>query len=460
MSMTKKAFKFDMQRGLGSCVLELKNTQDKEKFRPLVLWGCSRDMAYDAQSEGCRSVYLYQLITQFPDSAPFMDVLEKRLFQSMRSRGWEFLQDCEILSYFALDGEKRAWNILRSCYRESLQILHRKRKHTKDDLLDNFDSLCLTLVTMQPEMYRKLVKDIGMLIKGNSLYSAADFNWFQSESESKLGEKAVRRILHHPDADEGIRAYARSMEEVRERWEGESAERKKSEPETADEIYERLRGGGDSGRIYRRLTRRMMNQGRSQEVAALAEYYRKEEEPDLQYQLLLMLSDKSCVWSMDIERLIADSRSDNGDLAEWAFEALSYIRDTRVREYAYELLQDEKQRAQAVSMLAANYEDRDREVFVHAVKQIPVTYESGEWHGVFCNVMDMFSGPAKRKPKELLLYMYRNTLCSYCREHVVREMGRRRMLTRQLLEEMQYDCNEEIRAYAVRKLRKGENRNV
>lgn len=451
--MTKKAFKYDMQRGLGSCVLELQNTQDLEKFRPLVLWACSRAMAYDAQCEGCRSVYLYQLITQFPDSAPFIDVLEKRLFQSMRSRGWEFMQDCEVLSFFALDGEKRAWNILRSCYRELLPILYRKRKHTKDGLTDNFDSLCLTLVTMRPGMYRRLVNDIGLLIEGNSLYSAADFAWFQSVSESELGEKAVHRILYHPDADAGVRAYARSMEEDRERWKREEAEIKKSEPKTADEIYGRLKGGEDLGRIY--LARNMMNQGRSQEVAKLAEYYRDEEEPDLRYRLLRMLANKVCAWSLDIEKLIADSRSDHGDLAERAFEALSHIRDTRVREYAFELLQDEKQQAQAVSMLAANYEDGDREVFVHAVKQIPITYENGEWHGVFCDVMDLFSGPARRKPKELLLYMYRNTLCSYCRERVVREMGRRRMLTRKLLEEMQYDCNEEIWTYAERKLRKG-----
>lgn len=48
--------------------------------------------------------------------------------------------------------------------------------------------------------------------------------------------------------------------------------------------------------------------------------------------------------------------------------------------------------------------------------------------------------------------MYRNSLCSNCRERVVIEMGRRRMLTRALLEEMQYDCNEDIRSYAEQKL--------
>jgi len=74
-----------MQRGLGSCVVALKKLQDaeKEKFHPLVLWGCSHDMAYDAQCERCRSVYLYELITEFPDKAPFMDVIKKRLFHSI-----------------------------------------------------------------------------------------------------------------------------------------------------------------------------------------------------------------------------------------------------------------------------------------------------------------------------------------------------------------------------------------
>ena len=35
--------------------------------------------------------------------------------------------------------------------------------------------------------------------------------------------------------------------------------------------------------------------------------------------------------------------------------------------------------------------------------------------------------------------MYQYTLCSFCREYVVKEMGCRRMLTRELLEEMQHD---------------------
>lgn len=453
--MTKKTFKHDMQRGLGSCVLELQNTRDRERFRPLVLWGCSRDMAYDAQCEGCRSIYLYQLIMQFPDQEPFMDIVEKRLFRSMRSRGWEFLQDCEILSCFAQDGKQRAWHILQSGYGELLRILYGKRKYGKDGRLperDNFESLCVTLVTARPRMYQMLVRDMGQLIAANSLYSASDFAWFQSESESELGTGAVRRILYRSDADSGVRAYVCSLEEGRETWETERTERRKSEPKTAEEIYERLKGETGLKRAYLYLGRRMMKQGRQQEVAKLAEYYANEDAPDLRYRLLGLLANKDCAQTLDVEQLIADSRSDREELAARAFDALGCIRDVRVRAYAYELLQQERYRAEAASLLAANYEDADREVLVHAVKQIPVTYWNGAWHGVFRAVMDLFSGPAKHKPKELLPYMYRNTLCSYCREYAVREMGRRRMLTGEMLEEMRYDCNGEIRAYAERKL--------
>ena len=116
-----------------------------------------------------------------------------------------------------------------------------------------------------------------------------------------------------------------------------------------------------------------------------------------------------------------------------------------------DLLQNGMHRTEALAMLAVNYEETDKDFLINAVKQLPITYEDGEWHWVFCAVMDIFSGPAKQKPKELLLYMYENTLCSSCRIDIVKEMGRRRMLTEQLFEELQHDCNKHIRAYAKKK---------
>ena len=107
-------------------------------------------------------------------------------------------------------------------------------------------------------------------------------------------------------------------------------------------------------------------------------------------------------------------------------------------------------------MLANNYQKEDYECLVSIVKQIPVTYY-GEinWHNVYFSVLNIFERKVvKNPPKELLVYMYEHGLCSCCREHFLREMSRRRMLTKDILKECLYDSNEDIRKYAGKKLAK------
>lgn len=461
--MTKKAFKYAMQRGLGSCVIALKNEQNmeaKQKFLPIVLWGCSHDMAYDAQCEGCRSFYLYELISEFADSTPFLDKASERLFRCIGSSGWEFEQACELLAYFAADGEVRAREILADCYDVLLGKLAKKRRRTGYGMLperDQFEALCIELMDLCQgdreqliRQYRILVKDMGALIQNNPLYSFVDFEWFQDISEEKLGRRTVERILRSREAEEPVRVYALSMEECLNVRRENRAERRKQEPRCADEIYQRLKAGKQCPLL---LGHRLMREKQEQEVLKLAAYYKEEENAELRYKLLQLLANQSCAWTLDIPQLIRDARAEDTVLAERAMDALSYRRDSRVKEYARELWQKGIHKAWAVSMFAANYEEEDRVFLTEAVKQIPILYDSGEWHQAFSDVMRVFDAPGRNKPKEILPYLYRNTLCSFCREAVVREMGRRRMLTRELLEELRYDCNEEIRIYANKRVK-------
>ena len=462
--MTKKAFKYDMQRGLGSCILALKKMQDAEKeaFFPIVLWGCSRNMAYNNQLE-YRSAYMYELIMEFSDVTPFIDAIEKRLRQCSHLPRWEFTQYCDLLSWFAGDGVKRAWTALNKCYDTLFQILQKKRSRPEGSNFserNNFEEVCISLVNMCfddrewiEKQYQRIIRDLGNLISENRLYSFADFEWFQTVSEKKLGKTAVQELLYHNGADEGTKIYRYSMEQYQSMTETAKAQHMGKQPETADEIYERLRNGEKLEQICNRLrVHGFMVKNKEQEALKIAAYYKYEESEVIRCSLLRLLAYPACAWTVDLEQLIMDSKSTYPELSQWAFEVLHYRTDASVRAYALELLQSRKHMAKAVSMLVANYEDRDKKLLVETVKQIPITYESNEWHEVFHDTMDLFGSSAKVKPKELLFYMYRNTLCSFCREDIVKEMGRRRMLTRELLEEMQYDCNGDIRKYAKKKL--------
>lgn len=298
-----------------------------------------------------------------------------------------------------------------------------------------------------------MVSDMGTIIEENGICSFFNFEEFQKDCERYLGKKTVHKLLYRADADEGTKAYVRSMEEDFNYW---KEAQKESRPETADEIYGRLKAKGDWKHDYPfgwpAWGRRMMRQNKQQEIEKLAAYYQNEDKTYIRYMLLRLLRNKDCAWALNVEQLIADTKSNDEDLASFAFEALTYIKDTKVREYALELIQNKTHETEALLMIIRNYENADRDFVVNAVKRIPITYEDGEWHWVFGDIMELFASAGKHKPKELLLYMYRNTLCSLCRMDIVKEMGRRRMLTKELLTEMQYDCNKDIRAYAKKKL--------
>lgn len=263
---------------------------------------------------------------------------------------------------------------------------------------DNFQSLCITLVSLcfddrrrREKIYRKIVRDLCILGEENPLLTAEYFDWFQSVSERSLGKKTMHELLYRADAEDYVKTYARMLEEYQSARNSGWKNSRREEPQTAEELYQLLKAGKRPGREWALLLAcGWMRRNKEQEVVRLAAYYKEEKDWDIRCQIL--------------------------------------------------------------RMLAKNYEVCDQEILTNAVKQIPITYWNAGWHGVFGDVRDMFSEPGKGKPNELLLYMYRNTLCSFCRERIVKQMGRRRMLTCELLKEMQYDCNEEIRKYARRKL--------
>lgn len=462
--MTKKEFKYAMQRGLGRCVLELQCTDHIEKYRDIVLWGCMHELAYDAQCEGSRSFYLYEIIQLFPDVMPFLEAAAKRMHQCVTTTGWEFGQHCKLLALFAGDGNVFAIHALQQCYENLLGKLKRKRKRTKQGLFperDNFEELCICIATYSSdvsvcmERYLAIVSDIGSLVSSNSLFIRWDFDWFQAACESSLGKQRVIAALKRRAEHSGeVHNYITAMDAEKTSWNQNRAKRSNEIPVTAEDVYEQLSEGKRAGStIPLFLVRRMQKSGREQEVQKLGAYYTAGTSEPVRIQLLKLLANRDCSYVLDTGQLISDSKSSNVELQDYAFQALGTIKKDLVYAYALELVSDQNRRADVIDMLAANYDYKDRELFVNLVKSIPVSYDDGEWHQVFSSVMDIFEDKSiKNPPKELLFYMYENTLCSFCRCVVVKEMGHRRMLTDEILQECMHDSSSEIREYAGKRL--------
>lgn len=480
--MTKKEFKRAMQCGLGRCIQELQNTDDLEKYRDIILWGCTHNLSYDAQCEGTKAWYLYEMVSLYADTDPFMEAVIFRGEKQLTKDNWLFMQCIEFLGFFAMEGNQKAYKTLLSYYEQLYQILLKKRKRTKYGVMperDNFEQLCIIIVNLYNtkescmNAYLKAAGDIGYLISCNSIFGIEDFAWFQSEYENEFGETTLYRHLEkRAKKSEGIRQYLFRLQEENEK-EKHPADKNKY-PQYAKDIYMQIVSGKVAGSdIPVGVAWRLSRKGNEKELLKLSDYYEKEKILDTRINLLHLLANSRCAYVLDADTVIIDSKSENEELKQYAFRALSYMKNEKIHEYALELLRDWNQYQNIrdlyhnvayfediIGMLANNYQKQDYTCLVSIVKQMPVTYY-GEmnWHSVYCSVRDIFKEKGVRNPpKELLFYMYEYSLCSCCREFILWEMSRRRMLTENILRECLYDSNDDIRKFARKKLKqKGEN---
>lgn len=106
--MNRKDFKRYMQQGLGRCVLTLRKSDNIEKYRDIVLWGCLHNLSYDTQSEGTRAAYIYQLVSCFHDDAYFTAPTMDAFLRLPPHRDWTFAHFCDLLQLFAENGQIEA----------------------------------------------------------------------------------------------------------------------------------------------------------------------------------------------------------------------------------------------------------------------------------------------------------------------------------------------------------------
>ena len=76
-------------------------------------------------------------------------------------------------------------------------------------------------------------------------------------------------------------------------------------------------------------------------------------------------------------------------------------------------------------------------------------------HEYVSHIIKYFNNGGKdEKIKSLLIYYYENYYCSYCRKEIIDIMKKFNLLTDEIINEMKYDCNYDIRKMAKKMLEK------
>ena len=463
--MTKTQFRHDLRRGLGSCPLELERCANVEDYREDLLWGLEHALAYDAQCEGTRAIYYYDMLCRFDDWSDFHTLIAAGAKRNLKDRGWRFFHFAELLALMAGDAYAPARETLEELYALLLGAIRRGRPSQNGiwPTMDNFSRVCVSLLTnalqTQAEreaFYLRVLSDYGrILARKPDLGGHAEDEWFDSVAEDTLGAERVRELLRQAGNDPDIARYLenrRRLQASREAYRAQAQQQ--AEAESAQSIYRKLREGAVPGKdLPLHLLRRMEREQGLEEISILAQLYAAEEREDLRHAILRLFRTEVCISTFDdagIFRLLLDADSENRPLREEALRVLPELRTPQVRDYALSRLERRKKDVDALYMLLTNFRPGDGERLIPLVKAVSLDENRGAWHGVFSAVRELIHrDPAADRELSgaLLPYMLREGYCSCCRLYLLELMEPRGLLTPELREECRRDCYLEIRDF-------------
>ena len=424
--MTKKQFRADLRRGLGSCHLELDRCGDIEAYREDILWGCGHALAYDTQSEGTRAIYLFEMIERFEDWTDFYEFLASDAKRRIKDPGWRFAHDTDLLALMAASGYAPAKQTLEELYDLLLRAVQTGRPRTPMwPVRDNYERFCVAVLTnglqAQAEkeaFFLRTLADRGRLIRRRPAYAEGLIDeWYFRMAGDALGEDRLDALLKTGREDPEIALYLETQGRLEREW-NEAGEARMQSAKT----------------ITTQLLAKYQTEDELQRTAILGG--------------LRGFAVAATIEDDGIEQLLADAESENEALRAEAWRLLADLRDGRIRDLALRELDRDPKNDDAMLAAIKNYRSGDEQRIISIVKSASLDKDNGNWHGVFWAARDLIdeNPEADRALSAVLLpYMYRKGFCSCCRRDVVEAMLARGLLTPELIEECRHDCNLEIR---------------
>ncbi|MDR1264162.1 MAG: hypothetical protein LBK42_00985 [Propionibacteriaceae bacterium] len=472
VAATPRGFRHDLRRGLGSALLMLRSSAAPQDYVEAVRWACLHMTTYDYQCEGGRGWYLHQAAT-LTGSAQSIEAEVIGRFAVCSPDKWRFDYLTDTLVLFALDGSERSRKTLWDSYSRLMARFARTvRRDGWWPSMSSLESLALDLTRVDGwEAARTALSDFGdSLATGPEAPEHARWqyfpDWFDSAVREQFGEATVDAYLADQPSP-GRRAYAETAAVSRARLES-SGQRPEPTLELFVDLVEQVRrdqlasrppqsaGPGlrpakmrfwPLGMRLRSVGRRLCRHdpAAAEQVARLG---LTESDPVVKAAILRLF------WKQTFPLPDADLAplvdADDAEL-RWAVRSILGQRPADwKRRHALQLLQDREQLEQvdeALELLQASYRPEDEPVVEAAVRRVSLRHSA--WHSVYSQVLDLLRPDDRPVTTGVLEHVYRQTLCSCCRESTVRLMRDKQALPDTIVRECLWDSNDEIRDLAA-----------
>ena len=143
------------------------------------------------------------------------------------------------------------------------------------------------------------------------------------------------------------------------------------------------------------------------------------------------------------------------DLQHQAYflDFLARHKSKKLRKFAYKLIENSNFKEHGIDLLIVNHSKEDNEYLYKYFKSATFSFQGWESHMYISDLIKYFGNGGKdERIKSLLIHYYENNYCSYCRKEIIDIMIKFNLLTDEIINEMKYDCNYDIRKMAKKML--------
>lgn len=420
------SFKQNMLRGLGKCHVEMLESSNREVFREDILYGALNSISYDTYFEGTKCWYIYDLILGMQDGDYFENKIIEKLEKSKKLSIRTFNHLTDLLDQFAYDGSSRAKNVLEKQY----QLLLNKKRFSSDD----YEKLC-NLIKIFNDLYRnkKIDKVLDDVYRYKLTHKSFDVTnlWFIQSMIFNLDEVFISKIkAYFPEFD-----FEYNKNNIPIRLENVSM----------DDI--RNSNIEDLSLFVRCMDKSYHNE--------LIDYLLEINDKEKSIIIVKNLKISNKLFNEKIDRLLELIKKYDLQYQAYFLDFLARHKSKKLRSLAYKLIDNSTFKEHGIDLLIANHSKEDIEYLYRYFKSASFNFNGHKSHEYVSNIIKYFNNGGKdEKIKSLLIYYYENNYCSYCRKEIIDIMKKFNLLTDEIINEMEYDCNYDIRKMAKKMLAK------
>lgn len=421
--MNEHEFADILFKGLGRAYLHLQQ-HDSTPYRDVLYAACRYNLVYDAQCEGSRTHYYYELLQLLPDH----ELYERELLANLANPDDEMdvYQLFEFALLFAQQGNTLARHVMYECCGEYASI---GCTAGADELiaLDEFDGFLFVAERLGT------MSDEPDVLYHHPLYAL----------EEQVGAATMRQLLDR------ARQQHPALQRYLERVECIEAQRKHAEQPHLNLVgqpYAQIKQYFDLVSTQRPVRGRLFRWARQASdddiIQAAHDLLKQTSTPIITVYLTIF---QKRAFPLEYSALVPLVWHTEEDVASLAIRCLALLQAPGLRQLGLELLEKNQHVGKATGLVMRNFQTGDEQVIAAVLDR---TRDLDEVHDIGWGLKSVFEDTLIKEAAPLLVVLYERGPCSLCRFDFVKWLVQMQCAPVWMLHECRYDADERTRALA------------